>query len=85
MIKHQSSYDKKDCNNLIQEMLDQINEINPTHDTYLSLYTDFTCALQKKRKNIIVHRNIIQHLQNVIEKQKEKHIKIFNKTTPVFI
>lgn len=73
MIKHQSSYDKKDCNNLIQEMLDQINEINPTHDTYLSLYTDFTCALQKKEKTLLC----IETLSNIYKtssKNKKRNI-----------
>ncbi|GCL09397.1 hypothetical protein [Escherichia coli] len=54
-------------------MLDQINEINPTHDTYLSLYTDFTCALQKKEKTLLC----IETLSNIYKtssKNKKRNI-----------
>ncbi|HBB7198988.1 TPA: SIR2 family protein [Escherichia coli] len=71
--KHQSSYDKKDCNKSIQELLDKIKDVNPTHDTYLSLYTDFTCALQKKEEALLC----IDKLSNVYKtssKNKKRNI-----------
>lgn len=71
--KHQSNHDKEDCNKQTQELLDKLKEINPTHETYLSLYTDFTCSLQKKEETL----SCIKTLSNVYKtssKNKKRNI-----------
>ena len=72
-IEHQSNHDKKECNKLTEDLLNKIKKINPTHDTYLTLYTDFTCTLQKKEETL----SCIETLSNVYKtssKNKKRNI-----------
>lgn len=50
--EHQTKYEKEQCNKLVRELLEKIKEKNPIHDTYLNIYSDFSCSQQNKEEII---------------------------------
>ena len=48
--EHQTKYEKDKCNKLVRELLKEIKEKNPTHETYLEIYSDFSSSLEIKQE-----------------------------------
>ncbi|EGE0248943.1 TPA: SIR2 family protein [Escherichia coli] len=71
--EYQSSYDRTECNKLLSELLDRIKEINPIHDTYLHLYSEFTCSLQKKDE-ILTCVETLSNIYKTSSKNKKRNI-----------
>ncbi|MBM6604851.1 SIR2 family protein [Enterobacteriaceae bacterium RIT814] len=71
--EHQSTHDKKECNALISELLERIKEINPTHDTYLQIYADFSGSSHTK-EDIIKCIATLTDIYKSSSKNKKRNI-----------
>ncbi|PHM24795.1 SIR2 family protein [Xenorhabdus budapestensis] len=71
--EHQPNHDKKERDRLVSELLDKIKIINPTHDTYMYIYSTYSCVTQEKTHIL----NCIDELSNEYKtssKNKRKNI-----------
>ncbi|MEP8911148.1 SIR2 family protein [Enterobacter mori] len=71
--EHQSNHDKKVCNEHITELLSRIKSINPTHDTYLNIYSDFSCSAHTK-KDILTCVDTLSNAYKTSSKNKKRNI-----------
>ncbi|PDO88590.1 SIR2 family protein [Kosakonia sacchari] len=72
-FEHAYNFNKAERDKAINELLNKLKEINPIHDTYLSMQADFSVSTQKK-ENI---KNTINDLSEVYKnssKSKRKNI-----------
>ncbi|HEM6667511.1 TPA: SIR2 family protein [Citrobacter koseri] len=71
--EHQSNHDKKECNENIIELLDRIKSINQSHDTYLNIYSDFSCSSHTK-KDIVACIDTLSNVYKTSSKNKKRNI-----------
>ena len=71
--EHQSNHGKKECNENITALLDRISSINPTHDTYLNIYSDFSCSSHTK-KDITTCIETLSNVYKTSSKNKKRNI-----------
>lgn len=83
--EHQSNYDKKDYNKVVIELLERIKQINPIHETYLKIYSDFSCS-QKCKQEITacidsltkIYKNSSKNnKRNILKYLTELHLSLF--------
>lgn len=71
--EHLENHDKTERNKLLLELLQAIKNINPIHDTYLELNSDYACALNE-RKKIIECANELSEVYKISSKRKKRRI-----------
>jgi hypothetical protein len=71
--QHLSNHNKKERNELLLELLNQIKLINPIHDTYLHLYSTFANECHKKPE-IIECIDILSQAYKISSKNKRRNI-----------
>lgn len=71
--QHLQNHDKKERNKLIEELLSQIKDINPQHDTYLFMYSTFANECQKKPE-ILICIDVLSEVYKISSRTKRKNI-----------
>lgn len=71
--EHQSNYDKEPCHNLIKGLIHKIRDINPTHETYLYIYSSFSISTREEEK-ILLCINELSNEYNYSSKNKKLNI-----------
>ncbi|HID3529016.1 TPA: SIR2 family protein [Serratia marcescens] len=71
--KHLSNHDKTERNKEISELIHNLKKINPIHDTYLYIYSDFSSSTQNK-KDILSCISILSEAYRISSKNKRKNI-----------
>ncbi|MET4862269.1 SIR2 family protein [Morganella morganii] len=67
------NHDKKERNNIINKLLDDIKTINPIHDTYLYIYSSHVSDSRNK-KAMFECISVLSDVYNVSSKNKRKNI-----------
>ncbi|WP_310607320.1 SIR2 family protein [Buttiauxella brennerae] len=71
--QHLSNHDKTEVNKLVSELFDEIKKINPTHDTYLYLYSEHSSSIQIK-DDVLTCINVLSAAYTTSSKNKKKNI-----------
>ncbi|MEB8192284.1 SIR2 family protein [Raoultella terrigena] len=71
--EHISNHDKNERDNLIKELLEKIKAINPTHNTYMYIYSGYASSTQKK-EDVLSCIETLSNEYKVSSKNKKKNI-----------